>query len=471
MGFKFPHEKSRENVDNFFEEVIRDALKPLLEVKSSGNTNVVELNSLLGLLGEKGIERSIALTVEVCRERGINVIDLQTWIGPQGVGKGATAETMQWVQIIINGGGEKLYEIFSEKYGIDENKILEIKEKASIVPGTLDESLKKVFNIVANPNSDTIYTGTGGIFYPQGKEKPEKRYIPYIAQQVATVPIVREGIMVDEKWTSFLVTIEIARSLMYGINSIDLDVFPRTMSQAEYIKKRLGKDLKDKEINLYHKIIHIEPIDSITAELISEDPKGALKVYMKLGKIYLELSENPEMHGFVEDDFNLLKALGIEDKYFDEEKTRLMIEGSEKMRRTAARIKSKIKILTGNDANKNLRRIGVGLASSAGTTLYRVANRLSTQGRKDDASLTKLFRRLSAYYSDTAPVAIMNHSNIIYAGASNPQSQPDTNYPDAIEGTLKSLVTMVDADYNFESNTYNNLLDFTRELYLIRTSK
>ncbi len=471
MEFKFPHEKSRESVDSFFEEVIRDALKPLLEIEGSGNAGVAEFNSLLGLLAEKEIERSIALIVEVCRERGFNVINLQTWIGPQGVGKGATAETMHWVQNIINGNGDELYEIFSEKYDITKSKIIEIKEKASLVPATLDESLNKVFDIVANPDSDTIYTGTGGIFYPQGKDKPEKRYMPYIAQQAATVPIVREGIMVDEKWTSFLVTIEIARSLMYGTNSIDLDVFPRTMNQAAYIQKRLMKDLKAKGINLNHKIIHIEPIDSITAELITEDPRGALKVYLKLGEIFLELSENPEMHGFVEEDFNLLKAFGIDDKNYDEEKRRLMVEGSEKMRGTAAKIKSTIGSLTGNEAKKNLRRIGVGLSSSAGTTLYRVANRLSTQGRRDDASLTKLFRRLSVYYSDTAPVAILNHSNIIYAGASNSESQPDTSYSDAIEGTLKSLVTMVDANYNFESNIFNSLLDFTKELYLIRTSK
>jgi len=30
---------------------------------------------------------------------------------------------------------------------------------------------------------------------------------------------------------------------------------------------------------------------------------------------------------------------------------------------------------------------------------------------------------------------------------------------------------MVDVDYNFENNTYNSLLDLTKELYLIRTSK
>jgi hypothetical protein len=185
----------------------------------------------------------------------------------------------------------------------------------------------------------------------------------------------------------------------------------------------------------------------------------------------MELSETPEMHGYTEEDFNLLKALGIEDKNYDKEKPRLMVEGSERMRKTAVRIKATIKHLTGKDAAENLRRIGVGLSASAGTTLYRVANRLSTQGRKDDASLSKLFRRLSAYYSDTAPVAIMNHANIIYAGASDPESQPDTNYLDAVEGTLKSLATMVDVDYNFENNTYNSLLDLTKELYLIRTSK
>ncbi|MBT3314536.1 MAG: hypothetical protein HN390_07965 [Anaerolineae bacterium] len=471
MELKFPHKKTKEDVDVFFEEIIRNTLKPLLKIEDNESATPAELNSLLGRLGEKGIEDAIALVVDVCKERGINSIDLQTWIGPQGVGKGAIADTMQWVQKIINEDGDELYEIFSTKYGVDENKILEIKEKSSEIPGTLDETLKKVFDIVANSNSDTIYTGTGGIFYPQGKEKPDKRYIPYIPQQAVTVPIVREGFLVDEKWTSFLVTLEIARSLLYGINSIELDVFPRTMSQAEYINKRLLTSLKDKEISLNHKIIHIEPIDSITAELIFEDPKGALDVYMKLGKIYMELSETPEMHGYTEEDFNLLKALGIEDKNYDKEKPRLMVEGSERMRKTAVRIKATIKHLTGKDAAENLRRIGVGLSASAGTTLYRVANRLSTQGRKDDASLSKLFRRLSAYYSDTAPVAIMNHANIIYAGASDPESQPDTNYLDAVEGTLKSLATMVDVDYNFENNTYNSLLDLTKELYLIRTSK
>jgi hypothetical protein len=192
---------------------------------------------------------------------------------------------------------------------------------------------------------------------------------------------------------------------------------------------------------------------------------------MKLGNIYMELSETPEIHGYKEEDFNLLKALGIEDKNYDKEKTKLMVEGSEKMRETAVRIKSTIRDLTGEFSTENLRRIGVGLSASAGTTLFRVANRLSTQGRKDDASLSKLFRRLSAYYSDTAPVAIMNHANIIYAGASDPESQPATNYLDAVEGTLKSLSTMVNVDYNFENDTYNTLLDLTKEIYLIRTSK
>jgi adenylate kinase family enzyme len=471
MDSKFPHDKSKENVDLFFEEIIQNTLKPLVEIEDDGSSSPAKLNNMLARLGEKGIEDAIALVVDVCKERGINTIDIQTWIGPQGVGKGAIADTMKWVQKIIKGEGNQLYETFSTKYGVDENKITEIKEKSATIPDTLDETLKKVFEIVANSNSDTIYTGTGGIFYPQGKENPDKRYIPYIPQQAVTVPIVREGFLVDEKWTSFLVTLEIARSLLYGINSIELDVFPRTMSQADYIKKRLLTSLKDKDITLNHKIIHIEPIDKITTELIFENPKGALDVYMKLGNIYMELSETPEIHGYKEEDFNLLKALGIEDKNYDKEKTKLMVEGSEKMRETAVRIKSTIRDLTGEFSTENLRRIGVGLSASAGTTLFRVANRLSTQGRKDDASLSKLFRRLSAYYSDTAPVAIMNHANIIYAGASDPESQPATNYLDAVEGTLKSLSTMVNVDYNFENDTYNTLLDLTKEIYLIRTSK
>ncbi|MCP4141701.1 MAG: hypothetical protein GY755_15750 [Chloroflexi bacterium] len=471
MDSKFPHHKSKENIDIFFEAIIQETLKPVVEIEDTENAHPEELNTLLARLGEKGIEDAIALVAEVCKERNINTFNLQTWIGPQGVGKGAIADTMRWVQKIINGKGDELYEIFSKKYDIDENKIIKIKEKASIVPGTLDETLKKVFDIVANPKADTIYTGTGGIFYPQGKAIPDKRYVPYIPQQAVTVAILREGFLVDEKWTSFLVTLEIARSLLYGKNAIELDVFPRTMSQAEYINKRLATDLKDKGITLIHKLIHIEPIDSTTAELISKDRKGALDIYLKLGKIFIELSERPEMHGYKEEDFNLLKALGIEDKNYDKEKPRLMIEGSERMRKTAVRIKSTIRELTGENTEENLKRIGLGLSASAGTTLYRVANRLSTQGRKDDASLSKLFRRLSAYYSDTAPVAIKNGANIIYAGASDPNSQPATNYLDAVEGTLKSLSTMVNANYNFENNTYKNLLDLTKEIYLIRVSK
>ena len=114
MDNKFPHEKNRKNVDLFFEKIIHDTLKPLLETEDNGSAAPAELNSLLGQLGERGIEEAITLVVDVCKERDINTIDLQTWIGPQGVGKGAIADTMQWVQKIINGEGDELYKIFSK---------------------------------------------------------------------------------------------------------------------------------------------------------------------------------------------------------------------------------------------------------------------------------------------------------------------------------------------------------------------
>ncbi|MFC1707617.1 hypothetical protein ACFL59_12520, partial [Planctomycetota bacterium] len=260
---------------------------------------------------------------------------------------------------------------------------------------------------------------------------------------------------------------------LYGKTSIDMDVWPRTLAQAAYLNEELIPGLKEAGAEIKHWLIHIEPIDKASAQLIGQNRDLAEKVYEKVGAMLEAIAGNPVAHGMKDEDFDILKALGIAEDQYEQSIGRIMSEGSERMRSTAVGLKRALRTGLSADFGGGLsEKIVDGLANSTKITLARVANRVRTQARRDDASLFKLLRRLGAYYRDTATVALRAGSHLVYAGGTfEREDEVDVKYAEAIGGAIESIALLVNRDYDLANEVYEKFKRFATELYLVRTSK
>lgn len=473
-------EVSKDRVDASFGGLIDSFLTPVAEIaKRKDEVSVEELNESLGTLArEVGIPMSIDLLSEIAKKKGVDSITLKTWVGPQAVGKGAISTSMKWTRTLVDdvAGRDVFLDQLSKDYELDESQRQDVEVSLQRLPKELDSTLRSIFQVTADEQFDTISTGTGGIFHPKGVNPPNPRYVPYIKQYDVTGPIVKEGIMVHKDWTNFLVTLEIARSVAYGKDKIEMDVWPRTVEQAEYLHEELAPQLAERGLSLEHQLIHIEPLDKETVEVIQENRDEAEKAYGYFGKVLGSLARDPESFGLDLDDLDILASLGIDPSAepTEEIKTSIKKEGYKKMRRSAERIKGgvKTKVESEEGFNQVGGRIVSGLAESVQLSLLRVSNRVRSQGRADDLNMTGLLRRFSIYYQETAPVALRYGESIIHNGVTFGEGEePHEGYILGFESAIASLATSINSDYDLANPNYQAFLDLATKLYLIRTSK
>lgn len=236
-----------QTVDEAFNSLINSVLEPIAQIENLDVLNVNKINASLGELGREGIQRSVELLGEICKRRGVSKVSIQTWIGPQGVGKGSISDTLTYAQELFHGDeSEVVFEALRSR-GASEEIIEQIrahKEKLQVKKG---DKLDRVIGYIT-PEADTIKTGTGGIFNPKG----DRRYTPYEAQKKVTGRIVSEGAMVSDNWTNFLVTLEVARSVAKGHNTVSVDVWPGIPKQATFLHEDLMPRLQEEGVTLDH---------------------------------------------------------------------------------------------------------------------------------------------------------------------------------------------------------------------------
>ncbi|MEA1926832.1 MAG: hypothetical protein U9N73_01390, partial [Candidatus Auribacterota bacterium] len=344
---------SAEAVDGIFAGIIEKILGTVTTLfASSADATAEKLNAALSDLGVAGIKTFGGLLARICREKEIDLIELQTWIGPQGVGKGALGDTLNWSERLFVRGDDPgdFFRFLQTEYEITDGKVAELDGLRRQVFPELDQAIRAIFRLLANEKTDTIFTGTGGIFHPRGGGGPRERYRPYIAQYDVTGPIIKTGAMVDSNWTNFLVTLELARSASYAASgeplSVTVDVWPRTVDQADYLAKRLIPAMGEQGVQINHWLMHIEPFDAVTIDAMNRSGERAQEIYHAFGNLLQEVSRDPAVLGFDPRDFNILQVLGLEDASEDDLTGKIeMIKksGSEAMRRTAIQLSARLR--------------------------------------------------------------------------------------------------------------------------------
>ncbi|HDL64775.1 MAG TPA: hypothetical protein ENH12_05235, partial [Proteobacteria bacterium] len=304
---------SADAVDELFAGIIKKILESVTSLLvSAGTATAATLNAALGELGAAGIETFGGLLARICREKEIDLIDLQTWIGPQGVGKGALGDTLSWSERIFvrHENPAEFFHFLKEKYDLIDEHVSELDRLRRQVPPPLDDAILDIFRLLANEKSDTIFTGTGGIFHPRGGGGPRDRYRPYIAQYDVTGAIIKTGAMVDSDWTNFLVTLELARSASYAAAgeplSVTVDVWPRTVEQSDYLDNHLIPAMREEGVRINHWLMHIEPFDGGTITAMDRAGELSQEIYRSFGTLLQEVSRDPAVLGFEPLDFNII---------------------------------------------------------------------------------------------------------------------------------------------------------------------
>jgi hypothetical protein len=475
---------SADAVDGLFAGIIEKILGAVTALlASAGEATVETLNAALGDLGVAGIETFGGLLARVCRQKEIDLIELQTWIGPQGVGKGALGDTLSWSERLFARNDEPgdFFRFLREEYELTDERVAELDGLRQQVPPALDDAVLAIFRLLANEKTDTIFTGTGGIFHPLGGGGPRERYRPYVTQYDVTGVIIKTGAMVDSNWTNFLVTLELARSACYADAgaplSVTVDVWPRTMDQAGYLHQQLIPTMREQGLRVNHWLMHIEPFDAETIDAMDRTGARDQELYRAFGTLLQEVSRDPAALGFKQWDFNILRVLGLEGASEDELAGKIdliRIRGSYAMRRTAIQLGTRLreamagKIPADDD---DTRTIIAGLSDGIKTCLARVANRIESQARLDDLKMATVLFRLGVYYAETGLVALQMGSRLLPAGGRQETDGIGPQYESAINGVVTQLAEVLSEGYDPENDTFRAFLKFITQLYLVRVSK
>lgn len=471
-------------VDGVFAGIIEKILGSVTELLTSpGETTAEALNAALGELGVAGIETFGGLLAQVCQEKEIDLIELQTWIGPQGVGKGALGDTLSWSErlFVREEDPGDFFRFLREEYELTDERVSALDGLRRRVPPALDDAILSIFLLLANEKSDTIFTGTGGIFHPRGGGGPRDRYRPYIAQYDVTGVIIKTGAMVESNWTNFLVTLELARSACYAAAgsplSVTVDVWPRTVEQADYLDKHLIPAMREEGVKVRHWLMHIEPFDGETIAAMHRSGKRARDLYRVFGTLLQEVSRDPAVLGFEPRDFDILRVLGLKEASEEELSAKIdqiRTRGSEAMRRTALGLSARLreamaeKISADDD---DTRIIIAGLSDGIKTCLARVANRIESQARLDDLKMATVLFRLGVYYAETGLVALEMGSQLLPAGGRQESDGIGPQYESAINGVVTKLAEILSEGYDPENDTFRAFMKFITQLYLVRVSK
>jgi len=475
---------SGEAVDELFSGIIEKILGSVTALlASAGEVTAEKLNAALGDLGVAGIETFGGLLARICREKEIDLIELQTWIGPQGVGKGALGDTLSWSERLFVRKEDPIefFRFLREEYELTDERIADLDALRRQVSPALDDAILAIFRLLANKKTDTIFTGTGGIFHPLGGGGPRERYRPYITQYDVTGVIIKTGAMVDSNWTNFLVTLELARSACYADVgeplSVTVDVWPRTVEQADYLHQQLIPAMQEQGVRINHWLMHIEPFDAGTIDAMDRAGERPRELYRILGNLLQEVSRDPTVLGFEPRDFNILQVLGL-DGASEEELTgqieMIKTRGSAAMRRTAIELGVRLcKAMAGKIPadDDDTRTIIAGLSDGIKTCLARVANRIESQARLDDLKMATVLFRLGVYYAETGLVALRMGSRLLPAGGRQADDEIGPQYESAINGVVKRLAEILSEGYDPENDTFRAFLKFITQLYLVRVSK
>ena len=459
----------KDQIDLAFRGFIEGLLDPIgihFQASSPDHTPE-EINTYLRNLAEKYLPNALDLILEVAGLRGMNQFTIQTWFGPQSVGKGALGDTIQWLyklKTLTEAEKSDFLDTIKTEYGLSDDDIDTIQNESALLE-QLDPTLESIFQTMVSDRSDTVKTGTGGIFAPTLVKPVNPRYAPYTEQSDITKILVDAGIMVDSSWTNLLTLVEIARSIAYGANLIDADVWPRTAQQFSFLRTVTGT-LAEKGLTLKHVPLHIEPYDDETAKLIIDNREIAIQVYTRIGEQIRLISRQPELFGIDQNDLDVFTKLGI-----DPEDTEMIQKRNHEIRNTGSSTARKLADKVGQILNKSVQepknpifnKIREGITKGITTLMGRVANRIETQGRPDDLKLGVYLRRLSTYHIETGIVPLTVGARILPAGG---------NYGEAIGFQLRALILNLKPDYIFEENTtYQKFEELVRRLYLIRVSK
>jgi|AntAceMinimDraft_17_1070374.scaffolds.fasta_scaffold20667_1 hypothetical protein len=471
-------------VDEIFAGIIKKILGSVTVLLASGGEATAErLNAALGELGSAGIETFGGLLARICREKEIDFIELQTWIGPQGVGKGALGDTLSWSErlFVRKEVPDDFFRFLKDEYELTDERVAELDKLLRRVPQALDDAILSIFRLLANEKSDTIFTGTGGIFHPRGGGGLRERYRPYITQYDVTGVIIKTGAMVDSNWTNFLVILELARSACYADAgeplSVTVDVWPRTVDQADYLHQHLIPAMREQGVRINHWLMHIEPFDAGTIDAMDRAGERARELYRVLGNLLQEVSRDPTVLGFEPRDFNILQVLGL-DGASEEELTgqieMIKTRGSAAMRRTAIELGARLRKAMAGEIHADddyTRTIIAGLSDCIKTCLARVANRIESQARLDDLKMATVLFRLGVYYAETGLVALRMGSRLLPAGGRQAADEIGPQYESAINGVVKRLAEILSEGYDPENDTFRAFLKFITQLYLVRVSK
>ncbi len=472
---------SPEAVHGRFGALIRAVLAPVEDL-AAADLPAEQVNGLLGQLGRAGLGQVKGQLAAACRRQGISEIRLQTWIGPQGVGKGALGDTLRWSRRLFDGpdSAAALLETLASTYELTPEAVAGLQALVDEVPPALDGTIRRVLELMADEGADGIRTGTGGIFNPLGGVgEPDPRYAPYARQCGVTGAIVRSGVLVDGLWTSFLVALELVRSALLAARgttpTVSLDVWPRTREQADCLREDLVPAMRAEGLELDHWLLHLEPVDEETVATIVGDREASQALFVRFGALLQDVAGDPASLGFSEDDLDVLRALGLDDApdaVVAESLDRIKTEGSARMRlvgvELGARLRQAIPVSEGDEA---ARSVVDGLADAIKTGLARVANRVESQARPDDLRIGTVLYRLGAYYRETGSVALALGSDPIPVGGRHEAGRIGPQYESAIGGALRKLARLVDGAYDVSNPTFESLLRLATQLYLVRCSK
>ncbi len=406
----------------------------------------------LDYIGKNALPKAIGLLKDVCIQNGITNLNLDDWIGPQGVGKGTLLLTLRDVA----------------------NKV-----KAEEI--LVDDTLMQLFNEISNPNTDTIETGTGengGIFNPdwrikQGKgELANLRYLPWISLGKAAGIPVGMGKLLSDNFTNLVAVIELSRSIALGMNRVSVDVWPRTKGQGDFVNGELVTKLAEENIKVSPSLLHVEAVNKEIADLIMSNIEVSKRVYKFLGSKLKAIVKDPTIlkQGFVGNVFKLLEM--------DQNDKVTIKQNEEQIKKVGSAMLNDFRDLLipyllsadnmleltkdMNDDDKNIAlKIYTALADGRGTSIKQIADRFAQIMREDEGDVAAIAKRLASYDSDSAPAA-RDMGAIVVPGKGTPS--------EAIEAMLTAMVLEKKPDYDITCDGFIKIVAMAKGIHETRVN-
>lgn len=471
---------SKEEINEVFNKFVISITKPFgdlfsgVEGSSSGNQEFDQIlnklvseghsladlsNHFLQAFGERYINKLESVLLHSLDMLNLDSLELENWIGPQGVGK----DTMQ-------GSLKSAAKQFQSK---------EIS----------DVSLSKLIDNLANENADVIVTGTGGIFNPGKRQQANIRYVEYLNLGKSVSNIINEGRLVNDEITSFFLLLEIIRSVLSGKNRLQLNVFPRSMGQKEYIALLASKVAEQgKALNL--SVLHVEAVDRETAIYMERNNEETKVAYELIGKMERMIEINPTkfiLENNDQDGFENSLALedpdiewSVENSYknaIESEELELVELAKNRGAEMIEEFGEKLRIVGPVYLNKSLKEISDKfdsykldnikhifsmLLKARVRGFSRIAGRFRVEGRFDEASIKSIAKRIRSYDLDSAKAARNMDARIVPAAG-----RPD----EAISDMLEALILQITPTFDLGSVEYLEFLDLVKEVNIAAVSR